>query len=41
MMKPPCLYDALSAAANGYAVVPADGRTGAPLVPSSEAQHRP
>jgi hypothetical protein len=35
------LYDALNKAANGYAVLPADGRTGAPLVPSSEASTDP
>ena len=28
----PYLYDALTAAANGFAVLPADGRTGEPLI---------
>jgi hypothetical protein len=35
------LYNALNAAANGYKVLPADARSGAPLVPIAEASTDP
>jgi hypothetical protein len=35
------LYNALNAAANGYKVLPADARTGDPLVPIAEASTDP
>ena len=37
----PSLYDALNAAANGFSVVPADGRTGEPLLDVAKASTDP
>ena len=39
--KPPSLYSALNGAANGYSVVPVDGRTGEPLLDIERASTDP
>jgi hypothetical protein len=39
--RPPTLYDALNGAANGFSVLPADGRTGEPLLDIEKASTDP
>jgi hypothetical protein len=39
--RPPTLYDALNGAANGFSVLPADGRTGEPLLEVEKASTDP